>query len=149
MPNSYPKLSNSLNSQTNTMTNTFRYHPQRAPPETCNFWHFWSEWWGDITWLAKRQWQRQIQWKRQRQWQLKSTLKEQSLKLVTFDTLITFLTIENNNLNIHSNPWIKSDRDSIRNSCDVFIKSKNLGTINFADISTLLQAPMCPPLLLA
>ena len=33
----------------------------------------------------------------------------------------TFLTIENNNLNIHSDPWIKSDRDSIRNSCDVFV----------------------------
>ena len=39
---------------------------------------------------------------------------------MTFETLITFLTIENNNLNIHSYPWIKSDRDSIRNSCDVF-----------------------------
>ena len=38
---------------------------------------------------------------------------------MTFETLITFLTIENNNLNIHSYPWIKSDRDSIRNSCDV------------------------------
>ena len=36
-----------------------------------------------------------------------------------FETLITFLTIENNNLNIHSDPWIKSDRDNIRNSCDV------------------------------
>ena len=43
----------------------------------------------------------------------------QSQKLVTFETLITFLTIENNNINIHSDPWIKSDRDSIRNSCDV------------------------------
>ena len=56
--------------KTKTMTMTFRERLQRAPPETCNFWHFWSEWWGDITWLAKRQWQRQIQWKRQRQWQL-------------------------------------------------------------------------------
>ena len=35
----------------------------------------------------------------------------------------TFLTIENNTLNIHSDPWIKSDRDSIRNSCDVFQKA--------------------------
>ena len=25
------------------------------------------------------------------------------------------------NLNIHSDPWIKSDRDSIRNSCDVCV----------------------------
>ena len=39
---------------------------------------------------------------------------------MAFETLITFLTIENNNLNIQSYPWIKSDRDSIRNSCDVF-----------------------------
>jgi len=31
-------------------------------------------------------------------------LKKQSQRLVTFDTLITFLTIENNNLNIHSDP---------------------------------------------
>ena len=36
------------------------------------------------------------------------------------ETLITFLAIENNNLIIHSDPWIKSERDSIRNSCDVF-----------------------------
>ena len=35
------------------------------------------------------------------------------------ETLITFLAIENNNLIIHSDPWIKSERDSIRNSCDV------------------------------
>ena len=41
--------------------------------------------------------------------------------IVTFETLITFLTIENNNLNIQSYPWIKSDRDSIRNSCDVSV----------------------------
>ena len=33
--------------------------------------------------------------------------------------MISFLTIENKNLNIDSDPWIKSDRDSIRNSCDV------------------------------
>ena len=38
------------------------------------------------------------------------------------ETLITFLAIENNNLIIHSDPWIKSERDSIRNSCDVFVK---------------------------
>ena len=39
---------------------------------------------------------------------------------MTFETLIIFLTIENNTLNIHRDPWIKSDRDSIRNSRDVF-----------------------------
>ena len=38
------------------------------------------------------------------------------------DTLITFLAIENTNLLIHSDPWIKSERDSIHNSCDVFDK---------------------------
>ena len=43
---------------------------------------------------------------------------------VTFETLIAFLTIENNNLNIHSDPCIKSERDSIRNSCDVLIKEE-------------------------
>ena len=42
-------------------------------------------------------------------------------KLVTFETLIILLTIENNTFNIHSDPWIKSDRDSIRNSCDVCV----------------------------
>ena len=40
---------------------------------------------------------------------------------MTFETLITFLTIENNNLKIHGDPRIKSDRDSIRNSCDVSV----------------------------
>ena len=39
--------------------------------------------------------------------------------LVTFETLFTSLTIESNNLNIHSYPWIKSDRYSIRNSCSM------------------------------
>ena len=40
-------------------------------------------------------------------------------RFVACETLITFLAIENNNLIIHSDPWIKSERDSIRNSCDV------------------------------
>ena len=35
---------------------------------------------------------------------------EQSQRLETIETLLTFLTIENNNLNIHSEPSIKSDR---------------------------------------
>ena len=47
----------------------------------------------------RRQWQRHMQI--QRQWQrqihLKSTFKERSQWLVTFETLITFLTIENLN----------------------------------------------------
>ena len=34
--------------------------------------------------------------------------------------MITFLTIENNNINIHSDPSIKSHRDSIHTSCDGF-----------------------------
>ena len=42
---------------------------------------------------------------------------------MVFETLITFLTIENNNLNIHRDTWIKSDRDSIHNSCDVYVWS--------------------------
>ena len=69
----------------------------------------------DKTWhFQNRQWQWQLQ--------LENTLKDQSERLVTFETLITFLAIESNNLNIHSYPWMKSDRDSIRNSCDVFLK---------------------------
>ena len=34
----------------------------------------------------------------------KNNLKEQSQRLVAFATLVTFLTIENNNLKIHSDP---------------------------------------------
>ena len=51
----------------------------------------------------------------------RTSSKKISWRLVTFETLITFLTIEYSKLNIHSDPWIKSDRDSIRNSCDVLI----------------------------
>ena len=40
---------------------------------------------------------------------------------MSFEALITFLTIENHTLNNHSDPWIKSDRDSICISCDVFL----------------------------
>ena len=50
---------------------------------------------------------------------------------MTFETLITFLRIENNILNTHSDPWIKSDRDSIRNSCDVSFKKYYFEIISF------------------
>ena len=44
------------------------------------------------------------------QWHLENTLKEQSQRLKTiYKTLITFLTIENNNLKTHSDSSIKSD----------------------------------------
>ena len=46
-------------------------------------------------------------------------------RFVACETLITFLAIENNNLIIHSDPWIKSERDSIRNSCDVLFSLVN------------------------
>ena len=39
-----------------------------------------------------------------------NTLKERSLRCVLFETLVAFLTIENNNHIIHSDPSIKSDR---------------------------------------
>ena len=44
---------------------------------------------------------------------LENTLKEKSKRLETFkttETMLTFLTIENNNLNIHSDSSIKSER---------------------------------------
>ena len=82
------KTNSMTKTKTKTITNTFRKHPQRATPETCDLWDIWSEWWGDRTWPKKRQWQRQIQ--RKRQWQrqihLESTVKEQSQRLVTFKT---------------------------------------------------------------
>ena len=57
---------------------------------------------GEETWPDQNihcQWQ----W----QWHLDNTLKEQSQMLVTCKTLITFLTIDNNNLNINCcDPWI-------------------------------------------
>ena len=67
-----------------------------------------------------KKWQRQVQWKRQKTITIEEHPQRTILRAVTFETLKTFLTIENNNLNIHTDPWIKSDRDSIRNSCDVF-----------------------------
>ena len=68
---------------TNTKTNTFRKHLQRATLETCELWDIWPEWWGDMTWPTKRQWRRQ--WLRKTKW------------LMTFETLITILKIENLN----------------------------------------------------
>ena len=47
-------------------------------------------------------------------------------KCILRDTLITSLAIENNNLIIHSDSLIKSERDTIRNSCDFFFFFKNL-----------------------
>ena len=84
---------------TMTMTMTFREHPQRATLETCDLSD--DEKWPDQNWL----WQ----WP----WHLENTIKEPSWRLVTWDltieTLITFLTIENKNLNIHSDSSIMSD----------------------------------------
>ena len=54
------------------------------------------------------------------QWHSENTLKEESRRFVAFETLITFLTIKNNNLIIHRYPCIKSDGDSVCNSCDVY-----------------------------
>ena len=99
------------------LENTLKERPQRLVTfET--FDQSDEETWPD----QNRQWQWQWQW----QWHLENTLKDQSSRLVTFETLITFMTIENNNLNIHSVPWIKSDRDSIRNSCDVLFEQPKL-----------------------
>ena len=60
--------------------NTFREHLQSAILETCDIWDIWSEWWGDMTWLTKRQCQRQTQRQRQRQREihLKNTFRERS-----------------------------------------------------------------------
>ena len=81
------KTNTKTNTKTITMTktNTFRELHQTAIPDACDLWDIWSEWWGDKTWPKKRQIQRQIQ----RQW------KRQTKGLVTFETLITILKIEN------------------------------------------------------
>ena len=84
-----------------TKTNRLREHLQRATLETCDLWDIWSEWWGDMTWPV--QIQRQIQRQLQRQWH------RQSQRLVTFETLITILTIENLNSWQSLLPKIKSD----------------------------------------
>ena len=50
---------------------------------------------------------------------------DESMEEAKFLALITFLRIEINNPNIHSDPWLKCDRDCIRNSCD-FLQSLRL-----------------------
>ena len=82
-------------------------HPQRAIRETCDLWDIWSEWWRYMTWPRKylptylptylftylpTHLPTYLP-------PLQNTLKEQSQRLVTFETLITILTIEN------LNPW--------------------------------------------
>ena len=99
------------------MTNRFREHPQRVPLETFETFDqsdekIWSDQQEDND-------KDKYNEKDKDNDNCKNTLKEQSQRLVAFVTLVTFLTIENNNLKIHSDPSIKSDRDSIRNSCDV------------------------------
>ena len=61
---------------------------------------------------------------------LENTLKERSQRIVTFETLIAFLTMENNNLNPRIDPSIKSAMgywDSPCNLCDVFCKPIEFG----------------------
>ena len=68
----------------------FIQHIQRAMLDTCDLSlsRVCSQWWGDETWPTKRLWQRPRQWQQQRQWQ------RQSYRLVTYESLITILTIE-------------------------------------------------------
>lgn len=64
---------------------------------------------------------------RQRQTKTENILKELPQRLVTFDTLITFLTIENNNPYIHRTVTLqlRVTRDSIYNSSNIFTASPN------------------------
>ena len=95
-----------------------RVHPERATPDTKTLlwlWNIWSQWRGDMTWPTKWQWQRKLH--------LDYNIKEQSKRIQTIETLITFLTIEKNNLNINSDSSIKSDmgQHSQFFSCNVYI----------------------------
>ena len=65
---------------------TFREYLQRAIFETFDLWDIWSGWWENMTWPTKRQRRRQRQWQRQWQIHLENTAKEQSLRLLTFET---------------------------------------------------------------
>ena len=93
---------------------TSTFDKQRAILETCDFWDSWSEWWGNMTWPTI--WQFLTIFKMLTiltifkkitidNWQLLTILttkiqKQQTktiLGLVTFETLITILTIGNLN----------------------------------------------------
>ena len=55
---------------------------------------------------------------------------------LTLETLIIFLTIENNNINNYIVTFEKkSDADSIRNSCDVFLNWIDLTNVNYAHLN--------------
>ena len=103
---------------TKTLSKTFSEHPQRTILETCDLWDIWPDWWGDMTWPKQTMTMTMAM-------TMAMTFKEHPQRAILetcdlWDTDITFLTIENNNLKIQRYPWIKSVRDSIRNSCDVF-----------------------------
>ena len=94
------------NDKTKTKRKTFRKHYQRvtSPKDTCDLWDIWSEW-----------------QKRQRHYR--------RVILETWDhieTLLRFLTIEINNLNIHSDSQLWVARDSISNSCNVYLEPWHL-----------------------
>ena len=68
-----------------------------------------------------------------------------SKRFVACETLITFLAIENKNLIIHDrDPRKKSERGSIRNSCDVLgDKDKAVNTLTMA-LSASIGSPPRP-----
>ena len=80
------KTKTKTNAKTKTNTMTFREYLQRAIFETFDLWDIWSGWWENMTWPTKRQRRRQRQWQRQWQIHLENTAKEQSLRLLTFET---------------------------------------------------------------
>ena len=96
--------------KTNTMTNTFREHLQRAILETCDLWDIWSEWWGDMTRPEKRQWQR----RRQRQWEIHLETCD------LWDTVYISDNWEPGFMTIFVIWQLIVTLDSLRNSCDVF-----------------------------
>ena len=75
-----------------------REHPKGAFLETCGLLDIWSDWWGDMTWPKKllcRNFENFFD-NFDNCWQIWQFLKK-SCRLVTIETLIKILTIENLN----------------------------------------------------
>ena len=86
-------------------------YSQWATIETCDPRDMWSKWWGHMTWYTNLQkgnicrYHRYIVY----HWDNRPWISRYWRPPIS-ETQITFLTIENNNINIHGDPSIKSDK---------------------------------------
>ena len=105
---------------------------QQSLSQWWQYWHLeqdiWLEWWGDMIGPKKWQWQRpdkntMTMIMAFREYPLRAIKETCDLRLDTWDTDYISDNWEQQYWQLHCDPWIKSDGESICNPCDIFLNA--------------------------